>query len=156
MRPQYPGTWLLHCHVTDHIKGGMEAMYSVTKKGKGKKKWQTDLLPKVMEDCNKSALFDSKQEGNLRLSDWGGRIQRQLSWNVDKAKISDSSYQHLFPTWNNRKIIHPANSASFFFKIIQYIYIYIFLSDTIDCWLYLSSCMWFVMTAQMQQGAAPK
>lgn len=126
MRPQYPGTWLLHCHVTDHIKGGMEAMYSVTKKGKGKKKWQTDLLPKVMEDRNKSALFDSKQEGNLRLSDWGGRIQRQLSWNVDKAKISDSSYQHLFPTWNNRKIIHPANSASFFFKIIQYIYIYIF------------------------------
>ncbi|XP_047443228.1 ceruloplasmin [Mugil cephalus] len=26
MRPQYPGTWLLHCHVTDHIKAGMEAM----------------------------------------------------------------------------------------------------------------------------------
>ncbi|XP_069009150.1 ceruloplasmin isoform X1 [Embiotoca jacksoni] len=32
MRPQYPGTWLLHCHVTDHIKGGMEAMYTVTEK----------------------------------------------------------------------------------------------------------------------------
>lgn len=49
-----------------------------------------------MEDHNKSALFDSKQEGILRLSDGGGRIQRQLSWNVDKAKISDSSYQPLF------------------------------------------------------------
>ena len=36
MRPQYPGTWLLHCHVTDHIKGGMEAMYTVTEKAKGK------------------------------------------------------------------------------------------------------------------------
>uniref|UniRef100_A0A4W6F7G3 Hephaestin n=1 Tax=Lates calcarifer TaxID=8187 RepID=A0A4W6F7G3_LATCA len=34
MRPQYPGTWLLHCHVTDHIKAGMEAMYTVTEKGK--------------------------------------------------------------------------------------------------------------------------
>uniref|UniRef100_A0A8D0D299 Hephaestin n=1 Tax=Sander lucioperca TaxID=283035 RepID=A0A8D0D299_SANLU len=34
MRPTYPGTWLLHCHVTDHIKGGMEAMYTVTEKGK--------------------------------------------------------------------------------------------------------------------------
>lgn len=34
MRPQYPGTWLLHCHVTDHIKGGMEAMYTVTEKAK--------------------------------------------------------------------------------------------------------------------------
>lgn len=33
MRPQYPGNWLLHCHVTDHIKGGMEAMYTVTEKG---------------------------------------------------------------------------------------------------------------------------
>ncbi|KAF3835415.1 hypothetical protein F7725_027973, partial [Dissostichus mawsoni] len=32
MRPQYPGVWLLHCHVTDHIKGGMEAMYTVTEK----------------------------------------------------------------------------------------------------------------------------
>ena len=34
MRPQYPGTWLLHCHVTDHVKAGMEAMYTVTEKGK--------------------------------------------------------------------------------------------------------------------------
>lgn len=34
MRPKYPGTWLLHCHVVDHIKAGMEAMYTVTEKGK--------------------------------------------------------------------------------------------------------------------------
>ncbi|XP_053179120.1 ceruloplasmin [Scomber japonicus] len=34
MRPQYPGSWLLHCHVTDHIKAGMEAMYTVTEKAK--------------------------------------------------------------------------------------------------------------------------
>ncbi|XP_034736749.1 ceruloplasmin [Etheostoma cragini] len=36
MRPQYPGTWLLHCHVTDHIRGGMEAVYTVTEKEKKK------------------------------------------------------------------------------------------------------------------------
>ncbi|KAM3619901.1 uncharacterized protein V6R79_015503 [Siganus canaliculatus] len=30
MRPLYPGSWLLHCHVTDHIKGGMVALYTVT------------------------------------------------------------------------------------------------------------------------------
>ncbi|KAE8293886.1 Ceruloplasmin [Larimichthys crocea] len=36
MRPQFPGTWLLHCHVTDHIKAGMEAMYTVTEKPKKK------------------------------------------------------------------------------------------------------------------------
>lgn len=34
MRPLYPGTWLLHCHVTHHIKGGMEAVYTVTEKPK--------------------------------------------------------------------------------------------------------------------------
>ncbi|XP_028260436.1 ceruloplasmin [Parambassis ranga] len=34
MRPQYPGTWLLHCHVTDHIKSGMEAMYTVADEAK--------------------------------------------------------------------------------------------------------------------------
>uniref|UniRef100_A0A3B5B2E7 Hephaestin n=1 Tax=Stegastes partitus TaxID=144197 RepID=A0A3B5B2E7_9TELE len=33
MRPQYAGSWLLHCHVTDHIKAGMEAMYKVNEKG---------------------------------------------------------------------------------------------------------------------------
>ncbi|XP_061594625.1 ceruloplasmin isoform X1 [Cololabis saira] len=32
MRPQFPGTWLLHCHVTDHIKAGMEALYNVFEK----------------------------------------------------------------------------------------------------------------------------
>ncbi|XP_068176427.1 ceruloplasmin isoform X2 [Antennarius striatus] len=36
MRPLYPGSWLLHCHVTDHIKGGMEAIYTVTEKKKKK------------------------------------------------------------------------------------------------------------------------
>uniref|UniRef100_A0A7N6AWG4 ferroxidase n=1 Tax=Anabas testudineus TaxID=64144 RepID=A0A7N6AWG4_ANATE len=34
MRAKYPGTWLLHCHVVDHIKAGMEVMYTVTEKGK--------------------------------------------------------------------------------------------------------------------------
>ncbi|KAG8136027.1 hypothetical protein E2320_009008 [Naja naja] len=29
MWPKYPGTWLLHCHVTDHIHAGMETTYTV-------------------------------------------------------------------------------------------------------------------------------
>lgn len=29
MIPKYPGTWLLHCHVTDHINAGMETVYTV-------------------------------------------------------------------------------------------------------------------------------
>ncbi|XP_061636221.1 ceruloplasmin [Phyllopteryx taeniolatus] len=34
MRPQYPGTWMLHCHVTDHIKAGTIALYTVREKVK--------------------------------------------------------------------------------------------------------------------------
>ncbi|XP_037325333.2 ceruloplasmin [Pungitius pungitius] len=37
MRPLYPGNWLFHCHVTDHITGGMEAIYTVTEKAKKKR-----------------------------------------------------------------------------------------------------------------------
>lgn len=36
MRPQFPGTWLFHCHVADHLKGGMEALYTVREKEKKK------------------------------------------------------------------------------------------------------------------------
>ncbi|XP_051550371.1 ceruloplasmin [Myxocyprinus asiaticus] len=37
MRPLYTGTWLLHCHVTDHIQAGMETTYTVIDK-EGKKR----------------------------------------------------------------------------------------------------------------------
>ncbi|CAN9500898.1 unnamed protein product [Ophioblennius macclurei] len=36
MRPQYPGSWLFHCHVADHVKHGMEAIYTVKEKPKKK------------------------------------------------------------------------------------------------------------------------
>lgn len=32
MTAKYPGTWLLHCHVADHIHGGMETTYTVLEK----------------------------------------------------------------------------------------------------------------------------
>ncbi|XP_041120350.1 ceruloplasmin-like [Polyodon spathula] len=32
MQTQYPGTWLLHCHVTDHMHAGMETTYTVLEK----------------------------------------------------------------------------------------------------------------------------
>jgi len=30
MVPDNPGSWMFHCHVTDHIRGGMTATYTVT------------------------------------------------------------------------------------------------------------------------------
>ncbi|MBN3311297.1 CERU protein, partial [Amia calva] len=32
MKAEYPGTWLIHCHVTDHIHAGMETTYTVLEK----------------------------------------------------------------------------------------------------------------------------
>jgi hephaestin len=29
MVPDDPGTWLFHCHVSDHMRGGMMALYQV-------------------------------------------------------------------------------------------------------------------------------
>lgn len=33
MIAESPGQWLLHCHVTDHIHAGMEAIFTVYSKG---------------------------------------------------------------------------------------------------------------------------
>ncbi|XP_061096678.1 ceruloplasmin [Conger conger] len=48
MRPEYPGTWLLHCHVTDHIEAGMETTYTVLEKegSKGVKGFLKGLFTK--------------------------------------------------------------------------------------------------------------
>uniref|UniRef100_A0A8C3SVH6 Ceruloplasmin n=2 Tax=Chelydra serpentina TaxID=8475 RepID=A0A8C3SVH6_CHESE len=44
MLPKYPGTWLLHCHVTDHIHGGMETTYTVLPKEE-----QQSFFPRMFE-----------------------------------------------------------------------------------------------------------
>ena len=31
MVPDNPGRWLLHCHVADHMRMGMQALYTVEK-----------------------------------------------------------------------------------------------------------------------------
>ncbi|XP_062868994.1 ceruloplasmin isoform X2 [Trichomycterus rosablanca] len=36
MRPLYAGSWLLHCHVADHVLAGMETTYTVMEKEKKK------------------------------------------------------------------------------------------------------------------------
>jgi FtsP/CotA-like multicopper oxidase with cupredoxin domain len=30
MRPDDPGTWMFHCHIGDHMHGGMATLYQVT------------------------------------------------------------------------------------------------------------------------------
>jgi manganese oxidase len=31
MVPDNPGIWLFHCHISDHMEGGMSAFYQVLK-----------------------------------------------------------------------------------------------------------------------------
>lgn len=57
MRPQYPGTWLLHCHVTDHIKAGMEAMYTVNEKRKGAKFNRVTQNSDARRQCGDKTVF---------------------------------------------------------------------------------------------------
>nr|XP_033813684.1 ceruloplasmin [Geotrypetes seraphini] len=44
MSAKYPGTWLLHCHVTDHIHAGMETTFTVLEKEEKK----PTILQKVL------------------------------------------------------------------------------------------------------------
>uniref|UniRef100_A0A3Q3VK50 ferroxidase n=1 Tax=Mola mola TaxID=94237 RepID=A0A3Q3VK50_MOLML len=53
-----PGTWLLHCHVTDHIHAGMETTFTI--KGLTElvtrtkaKLYRSVLDPSVLSDCLK-------------------------------------------------------------------------------------------------------
>ncbi|XP_010129612.1 PREDICTED: ceruloplasmin-like, partial [Buceros rhinoceros silvestris] len=52
MTPENPGTWLLHCHVTDHIHAGMETTYTVLPKEE-----KLSLLPRLFHlfKCNGTA-----------------------------------------------------------------------------------------------------
>ncbi|KAK2508625.1 hypothetical protein MC885_019175 [Smutsia gigantea] len=53
MSPKASGTWLLHCHVTDHIHAGMETTYTVLP-NKVKKVWQ--------EKCYSAIFWEDIQE----------------------------------------------------------------------------------------------
>lgn len=56
MTPRNPGTWLLHCHVTDHIHAGMEATYTVLpKEGRTRLPRQCSLWLEVQNGARRQA-----------------------------------------------------------------------------------------------------
>lgn len=69
MRPLYPGTWILHCHVTDHIKAGMETLYTVTEKGE-ETNWAGRQTSGEVREGDESFFFflDRKEEETLWLN----------------------------------------------------------------------------------------
>ena len=46
MIPDAVGTWMFHCHVDDHMKGGMQTMYRVLDAGETKSELQGDVTAK--------------------------------------------------------------------------------------------------------------
>uniref|UniRef100_A0A5F9C5Z9 Hephaestin n=1 Tax=Oryctolagus cuniculus TaxID=9986 RepID=A0A5F9C5Z9_RABIT len=56
-----PGTWLLHCHVTDHVHAGMETLFTVLSQ-----KEHLSTVSTIMEETEK-AVFRDTGEGKVRM-----------------------------------------------------------------------------------------
>uniref|UniRef100_A0A8C5UX23 Ceruloplasmin n=1 Tax=Microcebus murinus TaxID=30608 RepID=A0A8C5UX23_MICMU len=57
-----PGTWLMHCHVTDHVHAGMETLFTVLP--------QTEYLSTITtinKEIEKAAIPRDISEGNVRM-----------------------------------------------------------------------------------------
>ncbi|XP_062039481.1 hephaestin isoform X6 [Lepus europaeus] len=57
-----PGTWLLHCHVTDHVHAGMETLFTVLSQ-----KEHLSTGSTVMEETEKALIFRDTGEGKVRM-----------------------------------------------------------------------------------------
>jgi len=63
MIPDSVGVWLLHCHVNDHMTGGMEALYTVRGKYYGMKSiYIITVLSKIilfLQEVNLLVLWEN-------------------------------------------------------------------------------------------------
>lgn len=48
-----PGTWLMHCHVTDHVHAGMETIFTVLSHG-GKTQYPSVLFSNLLSSLQKT------------------------------------------------------------------------------------------------------
>uniref|UniRef100_A0A8C4V4Q9 Ceruloplasmin n=1 Tax=Falco tinnunculus TaxID=100819 RepID=A0A8C4V4Q9_FALTI len=58
-----PGTWLLHCHVSDHIHAGMEILFTVLPRPEPEPEvihYSAELLPEDKDESQKIMLFGAK------------------------------------------------------------------------------------------------
>ncbi|KAG7317660.1 hypothetical protein KOW79_018695 [Hemibagrus wyckioides] len=44
LRAETPGTWLLHCHVSDHIDSGMETTFTIEARAQSSKAWNNGIV----------------------------------------------------------------------------------------------------------------
>ncbi|XP_010591045.1 hephaestin isoform X5 [Loxodonta africana] len=57
-----PGTWLMHCHVTDHVHAGMETLFTVFPQQE-----PLSTISTITEEIGKAGLPRDIEEGNVRM-----------------------------------------------------------------------------------------
>nr|KAF6320533.1 hephaestin [Pipistrellus kuhlii] len=57
-----PGTWLIHCHVTDHVHAGMETLFTVLSQRE-----HLSIITTITNDIGKAAISRDFSEDNVRM-----------------------------------------------------------------------------------------
>ncbi|XP_012589374.1 PREDICTED: hephaestin isoform X2 [Condylura cristata] len=57
-----PGTWLMHCHVTDHVHAGMETIFTVLSQGEN-----VSTIPTITKEIEKAAIPRNIEKGNVNV-----------------------------------------------------------------------------------------
>ncbi|XP_023489219.2 hephaestin [Equus przewalskii] len=57
-----PGTWLIHCHVTDHVHAGMETLFTVLSQRE-----QLSTMTTITKEIGKATTLRDIGEGNVRM-----------------------------------------------------------------------------------------
>ncbi|XP_053436033.1 hephaestin isoform X5 [Nycticebus coucang] len=57
-----PGTWLLHCHVTDHVHAGMETLFTVLSQTE-----HLNTITTITKEIEKAVIPIDIKEGNMRM-----------------------------------------------------------------------------------------
>ncbi|XP_029786151.1 hephaestin isoform X7 [Suricata suricatta] len=57
-----PGTWLMHCHVSDHVHAGMETLFTVLSQGE-----HVSTITTIAKKIGKEAILRDIGEGNVKV-----------------------------------------------------------------------------------------
>ncbi|XP_007535657.2 hephaestin [Erinaceus europaeus] len=57
-----PGTWLMHCHVTDHVHAGMETLFTVLSQGD-----HLSTISTIIKETGKAELTEDFGEGSVNM-----------------------------------------------------------------------------------------
>jgi hypothetical protein len=100
MTADNPGTWLLHCHVSDHMEGGMMATYTIYPAPRA---CPVAIVPEDWERAAASA--------KVRVKNLSSKPIRQVSL-LSGYVVSTLEFQPLILAWFTEHAIPPAGEQS--------------------------------------------